>query len=119
MSGNKKDSGCSPETIIHNDGHKHSLLCAHKAFLDVARNRVVYLQDDEFHETCDHGHVHRAPLCPKQEFTKVARPDEDCSKRKDCHVHIREDGVAEVHKPAEEGAKEHKCTVINTLRPLT
>ncbi len=111
-------SGCDPDTIVENHRKPHSLLCKHHAYFNEQTGKVVYLHDDEMHETCDHGHTHHAKVCPTHDFNKVAKPGEDCSQREDCHVHIREDGVAEVHHP-KEGKKGRECEVVNTLRPLT
>ena len=113
-------SGCDPDTIIHDHPHEHSLLCDHHAFYDKRRGKVVYLHGDEMHENCEDGHTHRAQVCLTHEFTKVAGPDEDCSQRDDCHIHIRKDGVAELHHPCgNSDAKDKKCQVITTLSPLT
>ena len=79
----------------------------------------MYLHDDEFHENCDDGHTHRSQPCLSHEFTKVADPDEDCSLRDDCHIHVREDGVAELHHPADEESKDKTCAVVYKFRPLT
>ena len=113
-------SGCDPGSIIKGRAHKHSLLCDHKAYYDHRRNKVMYLDGDEFHENCadGHDHTHRSQVCLKHEFTKVAKPDEDCSQRDDCHVHIREDGIAELHHPSENGEKDQGCKVITEFRPI-
>lgn len=119
MSGNGKRSGCDPETLIPDHPHTHNLLCDHHAFFDEKRRKVVYLHDDELHENCDDGHTHRSKICLTHEFTKVAAPGEDCSKRTDCHVHIRKDGAAELHHPADAKSKDKKCVTMAVLKPLT
>lgn len=112
-------SGCDPDSIIHDHPHQHSLMCDHRAYYDSARSKVMYLHDDEFHENCDDGHTHLSKICLQHEFTKVAKPGEDCSARDDCHVHIRDDGVAELHHPADPGAKKQDCQIVAKFRPLT
>ena len=119
MPGKKPVVGCDPKTIIEDHPHKHSLLCNHHAYLDERRGKVVYIEGEDVHENCPEGHTHRSPICLKHEFTKVAKPDEDCSKRTDCHIHIRKDGAAELHHPAEPGAKNRACQKIAVLKPLT
>lgn len=119
MSGNKPESPCDPATVVHGQRHKHGLLCDHHAYYDDKRRKVFYIQGNELQENCDNGHTHRSKPCLKHEFTAVAQPGEDCSKRDDCHLHVRDDGVAELHHPAEEKAKIKKCQVVREFKPLS
>lgn len=113
-------SGCNPDTILHNHKHAHSLLCDHHAFFDKRQGKVVYLHDDEMHENCENGHTHRSQICLKHEFSKVVGPDEDCSQRDDCHIHIRDDGAAELHHPATDPKTGKRvCETVTVLTPLT
>ncbi|GEM_PF-1907109 len=119
MPGNGERSGCDPGTLIPDHPRTHSLLYDRFAFFDEGRRKVVYLHDDEIHENCEHGHTHRSKICLTHEFTKVAAPEEDCSLRKDCHIHIRKDGAAELHHPADAKTKDKKCVTVAVLKPLT
>ena len=92
-------SGCNPDTIIRKDGHRHSLVCRHDAFL-TADGRVVYLEGEDFHENCESGHTHQAKLHLTETFNRVVRSEEESAKIKENHVFIRDDGNAELRQPA-------------------
>ena len=92
-------SGCNPDTIIRNYGHRHSLACDHDPFM-THDGRVIYLEEDEFHEHCDKGHTHKAKLHLTDTFNRIARSEEEAADIKENYVFIRKDGNAELRTPA-------------------
>lgn len=92
-------SGCNPDTIIRKAGHKHSLVCGHDSYI-TSDGRIVYLDGDQFEETCDSGHTHEAKLHISETFNRVARSEEEAADIKENYVFIREDGNAELRKPS-------------------